>query len=159
MGYDFKYNFISYDYLQYSIFIFCWIKVVNKQTSWSSANSTCELAGFRLSGPVSPEQIPVDSALPEQSFWIGALSHHTPWFQVYSKLMFIWIHVIDSVFLLLFFGVGGEGGCCIFNYRLIHLNNKCEFKTISMKLLKDKLEFLKIITFIKSDNYTLLQLY
>lgn len=66
-----------------------WITVVNKQTSWSSANSTCELAGFRLSGPVSPEQIPVDSALPEQSFWIGALSHHTPWFQVYSKLMFI----------------------------------------------------------------------
>ncbi|XP_034318328.2 uncharacterized protein [Magallana gigas] len=59
-------------------------EVVNKQTSWSSANSTCELAGFRLSGPVSPEQIPVDSALPEQSFWIGALSHHTPWFQVYT---------------------------------------------------------------------------
>lgn len=121
LGYNFKYNFISYDYLQYSIFIFCWIKVVNKQTSWSSANSTCELAGFRLSGPVSPEQIPVDSALPEQSFWIGALSHHTPWFQVYSKLVFISIHVIDSVFLLSFFFFWGGG--LLYTYRLIHLNN------------------------------------
>lgn len=86
-----------------------WITVVNKQTSWSSANSTCELAGFRLSGPVSPEQIPVDSALPEQSFWIGALSHHTAWFQVYSKLVFISIHVIDSVFLLFLGGGWGRG--------------------------------------------------
>ncbi|XP_062573582.1 uncharacterized protein LOC134235467 [Saccostrea cucullata] len=67
------------------ILVFTQNEVVNWKSSWSSANSLCELAGSMLTGEVTAEKIDItDITNEEQPYWIGAVSLHTPWFDVFT---------------------------------------------------------------------------
>ena len=75
------------------IILFVWTLVINLRTSWSSANSLCELTGSGLSGEVKVEKVNASTTQRGQSYWIGAISHHTPWFDVFSTLCFYLLSV------------------------------------------------------------------
>ncbi|XP_061174966.1 uncharacterized protein LOC133184119 [Saccostrea echinata] len=65
--------------------VFSQNEVVNWNSSWTVANSLCELAGSRLTGEVTANKIDITDITTEgQACWIGAVSQHTPWFDVFT---------------------------------------------------------------------------
>lgn len=63
--------------------------VVRWNSPWTTANSLCKLTGSHLSGEVTVDKMDLTNLPADgQSYWIGAVSIHTPWFDVFSKTIF-----------------------------------------------------------------------
>ncbi|XP_056018849.1 uncharacterized protein LOC125669037 [Ostrea edulis] len=60
-------------------------EVVRWNSPWTTANSLCKLTGSHLSGEVTVDKMDLTNLPADgQSYWIGAVSIHTPWFDVFT---------------------------------------------------------------------------